>query len=203
MNPSERVMSVTIPSASGSQAILVPNGCVFETANPKDAFLGALRLVAIEVFGGPSTPVQGVMDVYDAIVASTGKNLNSGTSAASTPNGTDQWRATISTNNLLTTAEGSPYVINVAPNAQVTGLRKITSCQVFSDPATGATPIIVGFGRRFFSGCVVHVTNAGAADMTVNVRYEPLVSGFTRRRQGYAVGSTTRRTHSATAQIPL
>lgn len=184
---SDRIMSLS----AGTQAnvTLFPNGAPFSTT---DVFLGALLLKWIEFHIDNTTQLRGVMNIYEAIVNSTGQNVRGGTTGTAL---VDQFRV-IAGGTPAVVQTGEPYTFT-APNAEVTNLRKIVDTVRLERASSSDNQLRMEFGDRFMLGCAIHLTNTTATNLTVNVCYTPLTSGYSRRRLLYGRGTGT------TKQLPV
>lgn len=179
---SMKVMTVNV--GVNAQCTLFPNGAVHQTASPTDVWLGAGFIEWVEIHNNATGAVGGtaVMNLYDAVVNSTGQFRIGGTTTQ------DRWRLIASAASVQETQQKEPYTL-LAPNAEVTDLRKV--CDTLPIMLAASSSRLFEIGHHF-KGMVVALSGMTTANLTVSVGYYPQQSGWTRRRQFYRPGSTTK-----------
>jgi hypothetical protein len=185
---SMRVMTVNV--GVNAQCTLFPNGAVHQTASPTDVWLGAGFIEWVELHNNATGAVGGtaVMNLYDAVVNASAVATEIGKFRVGGTTTKDQWRLIASGASVQQTAQNEPYTL-LAANAEVTDLRKV--CDTIPIILAASTSRVFQIGHHF-KGMVVALSGMTTANLTVSIGYYPQQSGWTRRRQFYRPGSTTK-----------
>lgn len=193
---SQRVLE-GVSLAGANPLMLFPNGCSF---NATDVFVGSGRLhevevTAVNVVGAIAQTVMQLL-CYDCLSSANGRIYQGGTTTQ------ESYRLAVGAQTIA--AYGNPVVEAAAP-ADVLALKSPVQHLFQLTPEKPSQRIIIE--NDFASGMVIMLTSVVGAGpgiaCTVKASYTPWVSGGTRRRRAYAVGSTTKVSNPARTNIPL